>query len=213
MEKEKRGVFNGRAKIKVIEAQDLKPTDFSTRFQTSSFVLCPYIYLDIDELPIGRTQTVNRNANPSFLHEFVVDVHSGHLLSFNIFHDARLPPDEFIANCSIKFADIANKGKNIWLNLEPTGKVHFTIDLDGDIVSGKRKSFNLNFEIIIWFLFLIFLLSDQNPHEKTFRKNSKALAKRRVALRRKIHQVHGHKFMATYFKQPTFCSICREFMW
>ena len=136
---DKRCVFNGRAKIKVIEAQNLKATDFSTRFQTSSFVLCPYIYLDIDELPIGRTQTVNKNSNPSFLHEFVVDVHSGCQLNFNIFHDARLPPDEFIANCSIKFDEIASKGKNIWLNLEPTGKLHFTIDLDGDIVKGKKN--------------------------------------------------------------------------
>lgn len=46
-----------------------------------------------------------------------------------------------------------------------------------------------------------------------FKQNTQAFNRRRIALRRKVHQIYGHKFMATYFRQPTFCSICREFIW
>lgn len=134
---QKRSVFNGTAKLKVIEAQDLKPTEFSTKFQGCIPALSPYIYLDIDELPIGRTQTVTKNANPSYLHEFFIEVHSGYLLNFNIFHDACVPPDQFVASCSIKFTEIQAKGKNIWLNLDPTGQLHINVSLNGDFIEGN----------------------------------------------------------------------------
>ncbi len=36
---------------------------------------------------------------------------------------------------------------------------------------------------------------------------------RRGAMKRRIHQINSHKFMATFLKQPTFCSHCGDFIW
>jgi len=40
------------------------------------------------------------------------------------------------------------------------------------------------------------------------------VAVRRCAVKQpKIYVVKGHKFIATFFKSPTFCSYCSEFLW
>lgn len=29
----------------------------------------------------------------------------------------------------------------------------------------------------------------------------------------RIHEVNGHRFVAKFFRQPTFCAFCKEFLW
>jgi novel protein kinase C epsilon type len=132
-------VFNGIARIKVVEADSLKATDYSTRiFQTSGFLLSPYINLDIDDMPIGRTVTKHRNQNPIFNEEFQIDIHTGTKLNFTVFHDSALPPDEFVANSSVLLHELKMTGGNdLWIDLEPNGRLHLNIDLEGSFTQSN----------------------------------------------------------------------------
>lgn len=59
-------------------------------------------------------------------------------------------------------------------------------------------------------LFFFFLSDEATVKEKTYKQFTR---KRNGAVRRRIHQVNGHKFMSTFLRQPTFCFHCKEFIW
>lgn len=49
--------------------------------------------------------------------------------------------------------------------------------------------------------------------KKEFHVRSQILKGHRGAVRRKIHIINAHKFMATYLRQFTFCAHCKDFIW
>lgn len=36
---------------------------------------------------------------------------------------------------------------------------------------------------------------------------------RRNNVNRKVREKNNHQFISTFFKQPTFCANCKEFIW
>uniref|UniRef100_A0A3P9MCV9 Protein kinase C n=1 Tax=Oryzias latipes TaxID=8090 RepID=A0A3P9MCV9_ORYLA len=183
-------VFNGQLRIKICEALDLKPTAWSLRHavgpKTQTFLLDTYIALNVDDSRVGQTSTKQKTNSPTWNDEFTTEVHDGRRIELSVFHDAPIGYDDFVANCIIQFEDILHNGsKHLeeWIDLEPEGKVYVVIDLIGS-----------------------------SSEERVFRQRMRP-RKRQGAVRRRVHQVNGHKFMATYLRQPTYCSHCRDFIW
>ncbi len=112
--------FNGSMKIKVCEAVDLRPTDFSTRHLIGSSknfqLIDPYISLDIDEEHVANTTTKQRTFKPVWNEEFTSEVHNGQILNLTVYHDAAIGHDEFVSNCSVAFEDLGGKqSSDIWV--------------------------------------------------------------------------------------------------
>ena len=112
--------FNGTIKLKICEAVDLRATDFATRHQVGSqkniSMIDPYISVDVDDVPVARTTTVQKSAKPSWNEDFSTEVHNGQTIGLTVFHDAAIPPDEFVANCTIAFDDLSGKlSSDIWV--------------------------------------------------------------------------------------------------
>lgn len=111
--------FNGSMKLKICEAVDLKPTNFSTRFvqmgpNKAPPILDPYINIDIDEVFVARSSTKPKTTKPVWNEDFTSEVHNGQNVNLTVFHDSTIPPDEFVAICTIAFEDVKDKG-DFWV--------------------------------------------------------------------------------------------------
>lgn len=130
-------MFSGKLHIKVCEACGLRPTDFQKRHNLTfgkpdDQLIDPYVSIDVDEGHFDRSTTRTKTFDPVWNEQFSHDVKGAKNINITVFHDAALPPDDFVANCVIPFEDIQHaesKMPDLWVNLEPQGKIHIIIEL------------------------------------------------------------------------------------
>ena len=66
----------------------------------------PYVNIAVDDIPIDRSSTKQRTFKPLWNECFTCDVKDAQNLLLTVFHDAAIPPDDFVANCSIAFDEL-----------------------------------------------------------------------------------------------------------
>ncbi|BHF59377.1 hypothetical protein SprV_0100233400 [Sparganum proliferum] len=192
--------FSGTIHIQVIEATDLKATACATRHAVGPAaklyeLLDPYVTIEVDDLAIAKTSTKSRTNTPRWKEDVKAEVASAQRLTFTVYHDAAIPPDDFVAIAELAMRNV-RVGEEFWLDLEPQGSLKLQIDLIGTRSDEPPK---LGFDRDSSTASGVGVL-----HAKHYRAG---------ALRRRIHQAKGHKFQVTVLKQFTFCSLCNDFIW
>lgn len=102
-------MFTGTIRIEICEAVGLRATDKQRKFWQDEPILDPYVQLDVDENHLDRSSTKPKTFDPVWNESFTYEVQDAVMLGLTVFHDAALPPDYFVANCSIPFEELVNR--------------------------------------------------------------------------------------------------------
>ncbi|XP_064403529.1 calcium-independent protein kinase C-like isoform X2 [Halichondria panicea] len=179
--------FTGVASIHIIEATGLRPVALPGGKTLS--IMDPYVVVDFNNIFFGRTVARKQTVNPIWGETLTESVTDAQMMQFTLFHNSLIPPDRFLAHAQIYVSEMMQLNQQGHeeheYGLEPAGSIRFRIDFK-EPWGGTRRQFVARSQV-------------RRGH--------------RGAVRRKIHIVNGHKFMATFLRQFTFCSHCNEFIW
>uniref|UniRef100_A0A8C6UJ60 Protein kinase C n=1 Tax=Neogobius melanostomus TaxID=47308 RepID=A0A8C6UJ60_9GOBI len=123
---------------------------------------------------------------PAWKASFDAHIYEGRVLEVLLMKTAEEPLAEVTVGVSVlaERCKKANGRAEFWVDLHPSGKVMMAVQY--------------------------FLEGGDLPKEE----EAPTITRRRGAIKQaKIHFIKNHEFIATFFRQPTFCSVCREFVW
>ncbi|KAF3689794.1 FYVE, RhoGEF and PH domain-containing protein 5 Zinc finger FYVE domain-containing protein 23 [Channa argus] len=138
------------------------------------------------------------------------DNHTAQRIAFNSYDLGLLPPLVDPPFCAIKMKEAltTERGKTL-VQRKPTMYPAWKATFDAHIYEGRV-------------LEVLLMKTAEEPlaevtverKQSTKEEEAPTLNRRRGAIKQaKIHFIKNHEFIATFFRQPTFCSVCREFVW
>ncbi|XP_029550321.1 protein kinase C delta type isoform X1 [Salmo trutta] len=133
---------------------------------------------------------------PAWKSCFDAHIYEGRVLQVILMKTTEEPLAEATVGVSV-LAERCKKGNGcaeFWVDLQPSGKVQMAIQFFTED-TGTAAAFKST-------------VKTREGEDELMTLN-----RRRAIKQPKVHFIKNHEFTATFFRQPTFCSVCREFVW